>query len=81
MLRSWIPKAGRCKESFEQGVVCSEAGSRKITLGVGGRCWSLGASLGSVDKGCPSNEVLIANWSVTLWNALGPKTPGLAMLI
>lgn len=60
MLRSWIPQAGRCQESFEQGVVCSVAGSRKTTLGVDGRCWSLGASLGSVDKGCPSNEVLIA---------------------
>ena len=37
----WIPKAGRYKEGFEQGVVCSEAGSRKITLRAGGRCWSL----------------------------------------
>lgn len=50
----WIPKAGRYKEGFEQGVVCSEAGSRKITLRAGGRCWSLGVNLDSVDKGCLS---------------------------
>lgn len=34
---------------------------------------AVGASLCSVDTGCPSNEVLIANWSVTLWDALASR--------
>lgn len=44
-----------------------------MLIRVFGGVQALGASPHSVDKGCPSNEVLIANWSVTFSDALTPR--------